>query len=1072
MRHARLLLLLLPSAAGQLILGLTLTLSGSPEEVAQSQRVQKSLELLVSTANDNAFGANAFKDHRGNRLVFGLRVYDDQGLREKVREHYTAMIRDRLVDVLLGPATQLLSEEAAQVAWEERRTIMLYAYYTLAYDPYPIRANLPGIFSVSVPAEEHMQQGLRIFRSMGAQSLAVLIGTQRHYQVMCNAAVQSALQMGFLQSQLIVERPADDYELLRAMQRKFTQGPDAIMLCGSEEETIACLMASMRLNISAQGMLLLHADTRYVHQAAGVAVTQVVAPNSWHPSMSLPCRAFGTSDHYVRLHELRYGDLPSALAAAATGGAITVMQTLQNCAFEGPDVQKNTLLTQALRLAGVDTVYGRVEFSGNGVVQRSAVTLQVEASDDGVTSQLLDEANTSSMVWPHPSWESKFLRTQECPAGFVTNPDTFNGSLAECLPCPAGWTNSPTGEWCQECTVGFFAQLPGSQCIHCPVGANCADSGTSVPAPVAGYYRLDGHPQQQLFFVACMPDLCVGDNKCFGTNSGILCHSCLPGSTNVGFVRNYLKCGSCLPRGLLAVILIIYVGAVFFLVAVTAQATAHGMIWKRILNYWQICSAATRIGGLYYSSNFLQTVSDVVLYPFHTILGPDCLFNLDSMSKETFVFAVGLALLPLISVLTTIFFLIATGVQLGRQQSSRKKRGGSDLVQIKKYFGQTLKGGTRWNVAALYVLYCPTLIIFMSCFSFESLDVLRMRYWLDVPAERVVNFSIISACVSALQGVAIPLVLWLVLRNLKKRHLLKDKTWQYVFGMLYNDFEPEFWFYELSLFVKRFLFMAGSAIPDLVLRVFVFGVLGFVHLQSIVLLRPFSTMEGNVLHRLETRFVLSLFLILSAQLLIYQFPGPVVEIASEIVVILAHCFFSLLALRSIFSALVFQRLTLKAMAMPQALSRVERWICPSESGVYWDAHRQRLCFATLNKSQRQKLLNVLISVMRFYVAKGRDFHSSYLCVSAEQAMQQCISMRREALIVDHPRILVQQRRPGVMGGLLYWFPMLPGNQGAAEGARRSTRRPSRLAPLQVPRFLSFGSRYPAVVSCQSTSCPR
>lgn len=25
-------------------------------------------------------------------------------------------------------------------------------------------------------------------------------------------------------------------------------------------------------------------------------------------------------------------------------------------------------------------------------------------------------------------------------------------------------------------------------------------------------------------------------------------------------------------------------------------------------------------------------------------------------------------------------------------------------------------------MAALYVLYCPTLIIFMSCFSFESLD--------------------------------------------------------------------------------------------------------------------------------------------------------------------------------------------------------------------------------------------------------------------------------------------------------------------------------------------------------------
>ena len=36
------------------------------------------------------------------------------------------------------------------------------------------------------------------------------------------------------------------------------------------------------------------------------------------------------------------------------------------------------------------------------------------------------------------------------------------------------------GPWLQECTVGFFAQLPGSQCIHCPVGANCADSGGPV----------------------------------------------------------------------------------------------------------------------------------------------------------------------------------------------------------------------------------------------------------------------------------------------------------------------------------------------------------------------------------------------------------------------------------------------------------------------------------------------------------------------------------------------------------------------------------------------------------------
>ena len=31
---------------------------------------------------------------------------------------------------------------------------------------------------------------------------------------------------------------------------------------------------------------------------------------------------------------------------------------------------------------------------------------------------------------------------------------------------------------------------------------------------------------------------------------------------------------------------------VYLLVAATAQGTVLGMIWKRIINYWQLCSAA------------------------------------------------------------------------------------------------------------------------------------------------------------------------------------------------------------------------------------------------------------------------------------------------------------------------------------------------------------------------------------------------------------------------------------------------------------------------------------------------
>ena len=37
--------------------------------------------------------------------------------------------------------------------------------------------------------------------------------------------------------------------------------------------------------------------------------------------------------------------------------------------------------------------------------------------------------------------------------------------------------------------------------------------------------------------------------------------------------------------------------------------------------------------------------------------------------------------------------------------------------------GSPSSTNSRWNVASLYVLYCPTLIIFVSCCSFVQFDV-------------------------------------------------------------------------------------------------------------------------------------------------------------------------------------------------------------------------------------------------------------------------------------------------------------------------------------------------------------
>ena len=94
-----------------------------------------------------------------------------------------------------------------------------------------------------------------------------------------------------------------------------------------------------------------------------------------------------------------------------------------------------------------------------------------------------------------------------------------------------------------------------------------------------------------------------------------------------------------------------------------------------------------------------------------------------SPSLQSFVFVTGLALLPTICALSTLFFVLKTGLQLSTQSS--RKRG--QQLPVRLILIKTLQGATRWNVASLYVLYCPTLIIFMTCCSFDRFDAPRQK---------------------------------------------------------------------------------------------------------------------------------------------------------------------------------------------------------------------------------------------------------------------------------------------------------------------------------------------------------
>eukprot|EP00913_Durusdinium_trenchii_P032195 g30147.t1 len=1096
---------LVPLASGQLLLGLTLTLSGPAHEVTKAQLIQQSLQLLVTRANDLAFQPGEFTDHRNNTLMFDAWQVSGKGAASQGARAVYRDDRKPLGGSALGsPNAAAFRDRAAGVIPCDLeivvvRTIMLWSLHTQSIDPFPPVAGQPGVFSVAIPVQNHMQHGLTMLKNKGGRALAVITGNDRVSRVMCQQAVQAAMALEYPRGPMVVLSPKTAYDTLRMMQRRLGPSSEILMTCTSEEELVNVIIAAERVNVSAKAILQ------------------------------------------------RYGAVPSPDAAAATAGALALMAVLQTAVFEGQDRVKNANLADALLSSGgIQSLLGLLKFEADG------------------------------SAWL-PGWDQKSLRVNECSAGTIFNPYTADNS-SDCLACPAGWTNAPLGEWCEECAIGSFARTAGSSCSLCPSGADCTDSGTAVPGPLPDFYRFD--TPAQLFFVPCLPNLCLGNNQCQGSNTGALCMSCLPGTTNVGFIRGQFQCASCWPGGLLVVVLLMYLSVLYFLVAVTASSTVTGMIWKRVINYWQLCSAATHVGQLYLISGSLQLISDVVLYPFHSILGPDCLFA-GNYQSETFVFVTGVALMPVLVTLTTVFFIIYSGIQITMQSTQRRGK----RIPIRQLLHETLQGATRWNVAALYVLYCPTLIIFMSCCSFEHIDVpwrrsrsggvarspswgavshpiarggifgaptppfhslwncLRLlhgaaawlRYWLDVPVSHAWAFAVVSASIAVLQGLAIPVVLWWNeyikesikrfgrrfdheermrkkkarepkrlagkgrLRGIKaklftkkrysekatmkktiKAHQEKDakakdaeevkpgavpaylldreqvrrtkvlsnmikqkrkekagkwqvpipkvkamtedemfkilrsgkrkkKAWKRIVNKVsfvgdnFTRKPPKFERYirPSALRFKK----AHVTHPELKMtfnleivsvkknpQSALYTNLGVITKGTIIEVNVSElglvTQTGKVIFAKYAQVtnnpdidgcINSLLLII-----LIWFGNGLLTAMAEVVVILAHLVFTGYALRSFFVALVYQPLTLKAMAMPQAMNWVERLICSDNiARVAWDSIHQRLTFERLSRHKRSKLLSTLKSVVHGYIAKADEFHGSYLSVEHE-----------------------------------------------------------------------------------------
>lgn len=184
-------------------------------------------------------------------------------------------------------------------------------------------------------------------------------------------------------------------------------------------------------------------------------------------------------------------------------------------------------------------------------------------------------------------------------------------------------------------------------------------------------------------------------------------------------------------------------------------------------------------------------------------------------------------------------------------------------------------------VLIMYFMHPMVTSLFLSTFQCVWLDQETqleydtMRHSLnmkiDCNSEEHSRWMFIAACGIIFWSLGIPLMYWLVLRNLvNSRHrTLQDLDSLRKFGFLYDGFEPEQYYYETIYMIRKSFYLIGATLPWLleqsrtvILLSMNFGFLAM-HLKH----QPFDNRAYFGLDRLETLSSITLIWLLLARLL-------------------------------------------------------------------------------------------------------------------------------------------------------------------------------------------------------------
>eukprot|EP00930_Biecheleria_cincta_P039342 TRINITY_DN27053_c0_g1_i1.p1 TRINITY_DN27053_c0_g1~~TRINITY_DN27053_c0_g1_i1.p1 ORF type:complete len:1412 (+),score=207.31 TRINITY_DN27053_c0_g1_i1:98-4333(+) len=1042
--------------AREIVIGVSLSLNSSNAMLqGPSREIEAGLLLLQGQVNDNRI----FTDVRGNRLSFRFKILDDRGSSKLATKHYSDMVQSRSADIYLGPYSESIAQSVGEYLKGENYAQVLHSYGILE-DTLPARSDgEPSAFAVSVQSKYLLSKSIAAMKAKGASSMSTIVfESEKSFIDMCDSAREEAVKLGYT-----VEDPltfSDAKVALDKMHRVAAVNSDVLVLCAPLMHIQTLVQAASNVDLQSKAILASSTDSHTFFANVGPSLASyLLTADSWHRDIETPCKVFGSNSKFVQRYQAETGEAPEGYVASALAAAIALMEAVSRIAFQGTELEKQRELSASLYEISVPTLYGQVEFTPAGTPKTLvAKTFQLLPTKDfGVMTALIPDGNVTSMVWPMPDWSSKNPYLTACTSGYYPGINfrvpEINASDLKCLPCPPGKSTYGISDVCDNCDIGYYSKSPGSTCSACPPGADCQTSGIQVPNASKDHYLLTARPDKELLYAVCAPkSACLGNNTCEGQNAGTLCRSCQPGYTNTGLSRFRHRCSECMGTPALGGILLLYCLFNLWLgyICCDGQLSVSVHVVKRVISYSQLCAIAMQAGDLRVDAPTLGMLADIVVMPFQTVLGPDCLFasypapgasgavdyDLLAESKVNFI-----RLFPLVWIAGTMGLTCVTCLaisvfkftqQLGRRQRSSHEESFRGVIK------KALFRSIRWNIFWMYVYYAPTTIMLVNGLQFMIVDNYRLRHYPDIIIKSLSSSVVDIVCLGTFSVVIPASVFYLLWKNRAKLEAERNLE---IFGFLYSDFLPDFWYYEGMFFLFKFAFMLCLLLPLISSKLFFMLICLFVHTASFVHSLPFSKQYGAILEKLEFCCIMSLTFISILQNVFNwegdkkrdgEFANAIGRIPDQgaVGMILyaaiwtCHAYFGGRCAIWFYRAIIYEPIRLKALAVEDSLNAVEMKIFKSMRvrELKWMADTQTLDITDVSYSQMPEFLSMLDTAMCAYIDHGSFFHPNYMIVALEEAIKTCIIDRRAKIVVDHPLILKQLQSKGVLGCLNFWCP--------------------------------------------------